>query len=600
MKKIWIITVLALSLCLYGCAQQPAQSGESGITADSIGEEISSAESGDISADKADIEVLTDAMKTKNADDFFGNDIYDKLSKEGLTVAVKNTAVIGTDTVTFDVAVTDKETGKGFAIENMHAKLKYYGIDSVVLNSRNLWVENAFISVADGIVIAGGFDEIRFFDTETMQEMPLDVFVDTDMEIRWHNTVKVGDKYVFSCHAGDDFALVVADKGGNTTLLPANLTDYYREYDSFSGELSLRGNDPDRIYIGGSYCYDINQGVLYLLRNRLECYEDSQLFRFEKWVSASENGTDHHRLTVEKDGKVVDVREFYGLEINEVFGTNQQTNEFGSNVEFSFAHDYRDVIIHCPDTQATVFLDRETATGTVVYQPDDRQVKPYFSPIYSNDRRYTICDGASAGGGDYWVSQKILHDSQTGKYSYIGVIGGMYGGGESIGFFSNDDIYMFGHTEFLVFEKGMAQAQPKFVMSKNFPLGKVDEGNIETRYIYAVRRDPKTFEYIVVYADFPHCSHVSQLETEPDSGLLKPTYTIGFLNSDGKLKNIIKTDAHVEWGYFGFNDVYMYLDGNQLHFMPCFKSQYYTTEVIADVDTEEVTVLRYDTEQTRY
>ena len=122
------------------------------------------------------------------------------------------------------------------------------------------------------------------------------------------------------------------------------------------------------------------------------------------------------------------------------------------------------------------------------------------------------------GGGDVVINSIYLVENATGDVKYIDTIGGMYGGSESAGFFSNGDVYTIGLDEFKVFTTDMSQQGPVFEMSKNFPLGDdaVEKGGF--RHLLSARRDPATQSWVVLYNEAPYQADANDWYMDGDLG----------------------------------------------------------------------------------
>ena len=226
--------------------------------------------------------------------------------------------------------------------------------------------------------------------------------------------------------------------------------------------------------------------------------------------------------------------------------------------------------VFCPYSELRVTFRFDEKSVWEEYSITDSQTKGREPFAKSADDRYALYEGAVFGGGDYICCSILLKDLQSGHYTYVGESGGMYGGGEESGFFSNGDVYLFGRTEFIIYEKGMPTHTPKFVLGDRFPLGTVEEGNIRTRLLFAVRRDPQAFTYIVMYADCPVDTFSAQTESflwQLEANGKAVTYKIGLLNENGVLQQSFDTGVPVTSTPFGYNTVDMYLQGaDQLYF----------------------------------
>ena len=171
--------------------------------------------------------------------------------------------------------------------------------------------------------------------------------------------------------------------------------------------------------------------------------------------------------------------------------------------------------------------------------------------LYSNsaDGRYSLWKGNGEGGGDVVINSIYLVENATGDVKYIDTIGGMYGGSESAGFFSNGDVYTIGLDEFKVFTTDMSQQGPVFEMSKNFPLGEdaVEKGGF--RHLLSARRDPATHSWVVLYNEAPYQADANDWYMDGDLGynFYKSTYKVGILDPQGNLTKVYDTGEYVNF-----------------------------------------------------
>lgn len=579
-----IVFLLAALAAFSACSKDGAVSADSTATESTVSRE----ESRVLTEEQ---QLVTDAMALVNIEKLLGYSAHADFSSAGYSVAINDMRLSSDDdfTAVLSLEFTRKSSGEVTLFDNLSVKLDY-DIDHLRSYPDNLYTEGVAAGVCGDEIYIADLDRLRFFDADTLERSSASVFFenDPDHNVIFYNVIKNDGTYIIACRSGGEDVILMTSGQGGVYEFDLNLKDK-DSYVPFKLVMSLREGYPAHIMFGDLYCYDADKQALYSVRNRIEGENNGEVFYFEKWQSLSTTGSDCYQLTAYKNGKLqTDI--FEDLEINQVFGIDQQTNEFGTNVTMTFEEEGRRVILHCPDSQATVTLDRDTDTGTVQYSPDARQIKT-ANAIYSSDQRYTIYRGAAVGGGDYYAYQMILHDSSGSKYSYIDVVGGMYGGGEDIGFFTNNDIYIFSHTDFIVYEAGMPTNEPKFVLSRNFPLGEINQGDVYARYIFAARRDPVTSEYIVIYADFPQFEHVGDLTVDTNNLVLQPTYKIGMLDSSGVLQSSIDTGCNVWWDDFGFKNVSMVKpDDNTVRFTVTTKSNV-EAEVLVQLDTETVDIV---------
>lgn len=133
----------------------------------------------------------------------------------------------------------------------------------------------------------------------------------------------------------------------------------------------------------------------------------------------------------------------------------------------------------------------------------------------------------------------------------------MYGGDSDDGFFKNGDIYVFEGHKFTVHSKNLSVTEPIFELTDNFKLGYNLTDEINERRIFAVRRDPEKFDYIVVYAELMNDAEFIGGTHNEYRGY---TYKVGLLDKNGVLQKSYDTGITVKSSYFGYLYTEMYLE----------------------------------------
>ncbi len=210
----------------------------------------------------------------------------------------------------------------------------------------------------------------------------------------------------------------------------------------------------------------------------------------------------------------------------------------------------------------------------------------------SSDGKYSLWEGNSEGGGDVVINSIYLVENATGNVKYIDTIGGMYGGSESAGFFSNGDVYTIGLDEFKVFTTDMSQQGSVFEMSKNFPLGDdaVEKGGF--RHLLSARRDPATHSWVVLYNEAPYQADANDWYMDGDLGynFYKSTYKVGILDPQGNLTKVYDTGEHVMT--YDFRQVSMYMEeGDIINFKVIIKEKETQLHGQLDLKTGEYTCI---------
>ncbi|MBP1571958.1 MAG: hypothetical protein J6C76_08670 [Oscillospiraceae bacterium] len=169
----------------------------------------------------------------------------------------------------------------------------------------------------------------------------------------------------------------------------------------------------------------------------------------------------------------------------------------------------------------------------------------------SKDGRYALYWGDGFGAGDSSSREIVLCDTQDNSCTSLGVI--IKDQVSDAGFFANGDAYTMDYTGLNVFRtsaEGGGRGEVIFTTKTNFPGGVVVDDGPYSRYIFAIRRDPVTYEYIVIYGDCIYSDPANDFQ-------LKENYRVGLLDKTGKLTKSWETRAPIMFTAFGFESVYM-------------------------------------------
>lgn len=605
MKKLFLSLLLSLCLVLCACGE----SSQSGVMSDDTQNSTQTNENGSQSKAAENIFVPSEnavkALEMKTAENFFGSRAVTKFDEAGYDIKITDRRITQDNDVVYSVQFTNRKSGTVHIIENLTAQLEYAD-DSLEMSLNNMYIHGAVAAICGDEIIIGEKDQLHFYDLETFENKGEDMRIDLPDKtpVIIHSVTKQDNIYYASYSAGvtsDDMhnsyqAAYYADKGflcfdkeGKFSDCPLNLKeDEGASIDAF--DLEIRGSYPQHIF-AGHYGYDFEKQALYTVQKFAEATNEGGTFILEKWTGLSTTDETCWRVTNLVNGKVKEIDTF-NLDVNYIFGINQETNSFENDLIVQFAHENRDMIVTCPHTETTLILDRGSDSGQVIYSPTAKQLQPDHSKIYSRDKRYTIYSGASTGGGDGGASQKILHDSQTGEYRYINTVS-IY---DEIGFFSNSDIWVLTDDDFIIYEKGMPTQQPKFVLSDNFPLGKnINDNGVWGRFVFAARRDPEKQDYVVLYTEFPNkeCYRSFRSYGEYSDYVedgWRPTYKLAVLDTEGKMVKSIDTGVNVYMALYDFAHISMYMEQeNLIHFEASYKQK--AAEAAVNLVTDEVNVI---------
>ena len=264
------------------------------------------------------------------------------------------------------------------------------------------------------------------------------------------------------------------------------------------------------------------------------------------------------------------------------------------DMEFSnISYKLQTITCYCPNVEQTLKIDFANKKVISTLSEEMMQNNLQYKHSVSYDGNYSLWVGNREGGGDVLYEEIYLLENSTGKVKYIDTIGGMYGGNEEAGFFSNGDIYSIGLDKFNVYSKDMNVTEPVFVMSRNFKIGSELGIDVDYRHLLAARRDPVTHSYVVLYNEGKYNADGRPDYAEEDNNynnFYESTYKIGILDPEGNLTKVYDTGEHVMT--YAFRQVHMYmLEGDILRFDILFKGTDPQLEGQLDLKTGEYTCL---------
>ena len=201
-------------------------------------------------------------------------------------------------------------------------------------------------------------------------------------------------------------------------------------------------------------------------------------------------------------------------------------------------------------------LDFENQTHKLEHKPTGANTTDGIKPIRSSDGKYVIYHFGGNGAGDIYHYHLSLWNTETKEYSYLGEIGGMYGGYNGIGFLKNSDIYRYDMYNLEIIDPKTLEV--KFDINDNFPLW-YDEETDSGRRLLIFRRNPEDFSYIVVYFEYENGIGWYDIDGNPTGhdGIANCNYKIGFLDPEGKLVESYDTGYGIRSDPFGINNVEM-------------------------------------------
>ena len=221
-----------------------------------------------------------------------------------------------------------------------------------------------------------------------------------------------------------------------------------------------------------------------------------------------------------------------------------------------------------------------------VYSPQ------YYNIIYpaiatSKDGKYELYYGFSVNLWNKDVKSVVLCEKDTGNKISLGFIDN--DNISDAGFFSNGDIYTMDTSGLSVFRCEMTP-QPYFTTKTNFRGGGVFGNNVDERYIYAIRRDPVKFDYIVVYSQAREFGEF--LSEKPNDFQLGTNYKVGLLDEEGNLTHSWDSGMPVIHSVNGFEPVYISKTGDSTIEFFVTRGEEELRRVSVDIDSGKTEIIK--------
>lgn len=509
----------------------------------------------------------------------------EQLEQMGIFVSVQNMRLVSDGQVAFDLALENSQ-GKSLTLP-IEAVMNYYKLNSGIKTIHILWGN---ISAENNTLVLCTLNDIYIIDAKklTIKQLSPQFLADKTQRYYLLDVIACDAGYTAAYMDSEKQGYIIFDKTGKTT------DEYYRE--SFFAVFTDNTNanydfeyleacittfylDTQQTIIGQTEehrAYDLQgenhdirvHSIVDLTADAVEFYPFAPFDYHSgdyRVTMLSPGNYNTFRVVRAKDGKVTDYFTFDG-----------------SNLHETFRNDYSDEFIIKSDENCDVVTVYSTYSGQLLeidFTDYSVEISNDFTgnwqyTVYDTDKtgRYQLCGGGHYGAGDVSYTILVLKDTHTGQMKYIDTIGGMYGGSEDAGFFSNGDVYTIALDEFKVFTTDMNQQGPVFEMSKNFPLGSGLSEDIGFRHLLAARRDPNDHSWVVLYNESgPYSENARDYYIDGDDwGFYKSTYKIGILDPQGKLTKVYDTGEYVMTYSFRTVEMYMAQD-NVIRFSVLFK-----------------------------
>jgi len=596
MKKL-IITLLAVTLLFTSCGEKEATNA--GAAGSDTTEQNVLATYGTFGFDENAYTTFEQQISTLDVWEFINNENW--LNEQGLKVKFSDYASDenNIEKLSFNLTLTkgDKST-----VIHLQGDLKYsYATDSNSVH--NLSVYWGSINICDNEIIITQNDKVEFwsFDTLEKQDKVLTKKLDDGYYI---STAAYDGKYITSYYQSmeNQGFIVFDDKGNyiNEYVTPSNgYNTFYHGYNRPNVETAtmwyniiddinyrqLEWVTPEYVLIKASYdtyMYSLSDNSRFYLAERAHYKGDTAdivLYDMQPYDGKTK-GKPFAFAVRYQNSKVTDILQ-YPFELHPCFGADDDSNLYYENGE-----DDRLFVVTDNASKQTVIVDfiSQKIHGYYNYTLEDlgRESAKY------SDGTISLWNTEFLGGGDYVVSSLIAKNEQTNQIKFLGVQGGMYGGDSDDGFFKNGDIYVFEGHKFTIHSKDLSVTEPIFELTDNFPLGYNITDEINERRIFAVRRDPEKFDYIVVYAELlNNAEYLGGTYAE----YRDYTYKVGLLDKNGVLVKSYDTGITVKTTNFGYMPMDMYLENpTTIHIKTYIRDVF--DEFTVDITTGECTNLQ--------
>lgn len=564
MKK--LLFVLAFVFALTGCEGQ----GSDAIQPLQYTEEYNFTQLSD-----SDGTLLQRYVRQADITDLLSEMRIEQLAQMGISVSAQNISLVSNGQVDFDLVLNNPQ-GKTLTLP-MEAVVNYYITGNGIKRIHIMWGN---ISAENSTPVLCTLNHIYTIDAEklTLKQLSPQFLADKTQRYYLLDAIACDAGYTAAYMDSEKQGYIVFDKTGKTTdeYYRANFFAYYN--DSSSSNYSFEGPgaciatfyvDPQQTIIGRSKeetayhpqeeNYAISMYSLADLASDLVEFYPFAPFDYQcgdcRVAMFSPGNYNTFRVVRAKNGRVTDYFTFDGSSLHETFRNDYQD-------EFIIDSDENCDVVTVYSIYSGQLLEIDFTDYTVDVSSEFTENWQYTICDTDKTGRYRLCAGGRYGGGDVSYTMLVLKDTHTGWMKYIDTIGGMYGGGEDAGFFSNGDVYTISRDEFKVFTTDMSQQGPVFEMSKNFPLGYEISDEIYFRHLLGARRDPQTHSWVVLYNESgPYSEDGRDYYIDGDDwGYYKSTYKIGILDPQGRLTQVYDTGEYVHTYNFTSIDMYMIRD----------------------------------------
>ena len=565
MKKL-IISLLAATLLFTACGgKEPANTG----AADSNSQEQNFSDGyGTFGFDEQSYTYFEQQVSTLGTWEFIHNEKW--LNERGLKVKFSDYEVNeeNIEKLNFNLTLTRDDKSTVIPLKG-DLRYSYDREDGSVNNMKVYW---GSINICDNEIIITQNDKVEFWSLDTLEKLGKVLTTNSDNGY-CISTSAFENRYITSYYQSmENQGFVVFDDKGNCIeeyVTPSEgYNSFYHGYNRQNEENSfiwwnitddinyrqIEWITREQVLIKApyeSYMYNLKDNARFYLVERAHYIgetADIVLYDMQPY-DGKIKGKPFAFAVRYQNGKVTDILQ-YPFELHPCFGGDND-----ANLHYEKGEEDKLFVVTDGASKQTVIVDfiSQKVHGYYNYTLEDLNRE---SAKYS-DGTVSLWNTKFMGGGDYGVSALIAKNEQTNQIKFLGIQGGMYGGDSDNGFFKNGDIYVFEGHKFTIHSEDLSVTEPIFELTDNFPLGYNLSDEINERRIFAVRRDPEKFDYIVVYAELMN-------DAEFIGGTYNEyrdyTYKVGLLDTNGVLVKSYDTGITVKTGFFGYLYTEMYLE----------------------------------------
>ncbi len=544
LKKLFLLLFLILTLCACGVQEEAVLPEESSSLPEVSSSEEEESEWHPLVYDRVDKHIFEY--------EFRYNEWMEELSERGISVSIENREFVGKKSWEAELVLknSEKELRIPFSGIYDHSGTVYYG--------RILFPD-------EKTAVFCGNKKAVFFDTETLELWDfVPEFPDFEKENLWVNGAGINKKN------GEIVLFVTPMDPFQTEEAVTSIIVFNEKGITESGFTVLRGtaNSGEKkipfFFRNSSYFEYNGEGFLRLgyeninLENGIVWSESGDLIKAENGIYRLEMAFTSPKQDIDIQSGYLAILYKNGEAVDSIIFSEPDfcdPNYAGTEEKPVLVVKGDVATYRFPYFAMELTLDFKNQTHKLEYKPTEVNMSEDSEPIWSSDGKYAVYNFGYNGAGDISGSHVAIRNNETKKHTYLGEIGGMYGGYNGLGFLKNNDVYHYTDISLKIYDPETAEV--KFDISKNFPVGYNKETKLG-RGISTFRRDPEDFSYILVYYEYDEVISWDYVNRE-NVGFEKAdvNYRIGFFDSEGNLLESYESPVPLVSTAFGFENVDM-------------------------------------------